>query len=307
MHYFNYSMSIRQLKTLIAVSETGSFAAAAGVVCITSAAVSQQMRNLESDLHVSLFDRSKRSPELNQLGQALVTKAQDIVNAYDNMLTSLVGDDGLMGELNIGAVPTTMAGLVPRGLNALRADYPQLRIRVVPGLSADLLPQVERGALDAAIVSEPQSTVSHLNWKPFAEEPLIVLASLQATSDCPVYLLEHYPYIRFTRRAWVGELIDKWLKKRKLKIQESMELDTLESIATMVFNNLGVSIIPDSCVPPPHPLPLKRIPIGPTAKPRVLGVVSRPDSVKFRIINTITDKFAHLVATAALEAKIDQV
>ena len=203
-----------------------------------------------------------------------------------------------MGELIIGAVPTTLTGLVPRGLSALRSDYPQLRIRVVPGLSADLLPQVERGALDAAIVSEPQHHGSHLNWRPFASEPLIVLASKQTASDDPVYLLENYPYIRFSRRAWVGDLIDKWLKKQNLKVQESMELDTLESISTMVFNNLGVSIVPQRCVPSPQPLPLKRIPLGASAKPRILGVISRRDSVKFRVINAILAEFIHLVESA---------
>jgi DNA-binding transcriptional LysR family regulator len=302
-------MSIRRLKTLIAISETGSFVAAADRICITSAAVSQQMKTLESDYQVALFDRSKRSPELNQLGLALVSKAKELVHAYEHMMDSLVGEDGLMGELSIGAVPTTMAGLVPQGLSALREDYPQLRIRVVPGLSADLLPQVERGALDAAIVSEPQSNISHLNWRPFASEPLIVLASEEAESDDPEYLLEHYPYIRFTRRAWAGELIDNWLKQRKLKIQASMELDTLESIASMVYNNLGVSIVPDSCIPPLHPLPLKRIPLGPTAKPRVLGIISRHDSVKYRVTNAIADKFEHLVEAvgSGMEIKVKSV
>ena len=87
-------MSIRLLKTLIAISETGRFGAAADVVCVSHAAVSQQMKRLEAELEVSLFDRGKRSPELNQLGQAMVRKAYEVVRSYETMLVSLVGEDG---------------------------------------------------------------------------------------------------------------------------------------------------------------------------------------------------------------------
>ncbi len=84
-------MSIRLLRTIVAISETGSFGAAADVVCVSHAAVSQQMKRLEEELQVSLFDRSKRSPELSQLGQAMVRKAREIIHSYDIMVDSLLG------------------------------------------------------------------------------------------------------------------------------------------------------------------------------------------------------------------------
>lgn len=291
-------MSIRLLRTIVAISETGSFGAAADVICVSHAAVSQQMKRLEEELQVSLFDRSKRSPELSQLGQAMVRKAREIIHSYDTMVDSLLGEEGLMGELTIGAVPTTLTGLIPRSLSALRTDYPDLHIRVVPGLSAELLPQVERGALDAAILTEPPNVSNYLNWQPFAEEPLVVLASQDIPSDDPIYLLENYPYIRFTRRAWVGMLVDRWLQGMNLKVRESMELETLESISSMVAQNLGVSIVPQRCVPPPMPLELKRIPLGPSAKPRILGVISRNDCVKFRIVNALLAELTRSVEEA---------
>ncbi len=304
-------MSLRRLKTLIAVAETGTFGGAADSVLVSHAAVSQQMKILEEDLQVTLFDRSKRSPELNRLGRALVTRAREIVHAYDNMVKSILSEGALMGELSIGAVPTTMTGLVPRAMSVLKALYPNLHVRIVPGLSADLLPQVDRGVLDAAITSEPPYLVTHLTWRPFAEEPLIVLASLHEPSDDPEYLVETFPYIRFSRRAWTGRLIDEWLHERKLNVQESMELDTLEAISTMVFNNLGVSIVPQRCVPSPHPLPVKRIPIGPSAKPRILGLASRNDSVKFQLIDAFLTELVHLVEAAgqvkAIRGSLDSI
>ena len=288
-------MSIRHLETLIAVAESGTFVDAAESVHLTPAAVSQQMKGLEVELGISLFNRNKRTPRLNPMGHMLVPKAREIVLAYRNLIPSLTGEGAVHDEITIGAVPTTMTGLIPRAMKSLRAAYSGLHVRIVPGLSADLLPQVDRGFLDAAIISEPANVYGHLSWRAFAEEPLIVLASLEDPHDDPKALLEGSPFIRFSRRAWVGQLIDEWLRGQKLRISESMELDTLESISTMVLNNLGVAIVPKRCVPSPRPLPLKRVPLGPTAKPRRLGVLSRQDTSKFRLIDIIVAELTRLV------------
>ena len=291
-------MSIRRLKTLIAVAEKGTFAAAATVRFVSHAAVSQQMKTLEDELGVSIFDRSRRSPVLNQHGRNLVAKARDVVHAYNNMVSSVHDDDRVVGELVFGAVSTCMTSLVPRVVGMLKRRYPKLHVRVVPGLSAELQIQVERGYLDAAVLSEPPFLPNGLSWRAFAEEPLILLASLEEESDDPEWLLESRPFIRFNRRAWLGRQIDEWLQANKLNIREGMELDTLESISSMVFYQLGVSIVPRRCVPSARPLPLKRIPLGPSARPRILGVVARKDGLKFQLLEVLLAELVELVESA---------
>ena len=69
-------MSIRMLRTLIAVERNRTFSAAAEEVLVTHAAVSQQMRALEAELGVTLFDRAKKTPELTPVGHAIVAKAK---------------------------------------------------------------------------------------------------------------------------------------------------------------------------------------------------------------------------------------
>lgn len=292
-------MSVRRLRTLISVSERGTFVGAAEANFITQAAVSMQMKSLEDELGVALFDRSKRPPELNAAGLALIPKAKEIVRDYDALKATGADELGLSEEFTIGAVPTTLAGLVPKAVSALMADFPGLHVRVVPGLSYDLLPQIERGHLDVAIMSEPAiRQIGRLSWKAFAEEPLILLAPLKSPSADPEQLLESSPFIRFNRKALVGRLIDDWLQERRLRVHEIMELDTLESIATMVHHNLGVSIVPKRCVPTPNPLPLKRLPLGPSAQPRILGLLARRDSPKTRLIELLYEELLGLVERA---------
>ena len=291
-------MSIRRLKTLIAVAEKGTFAAAATATFVSHAAVSQQMKTLEDEMGVAIFDRSRRSPVLNQHGRILVAKARDVVHAYNNMVSSVHDDDRVVGELMFGAVSTCMTSLVPRVVGMLKRRYPRLHVRVVPGLSADLQIQVERGYLDAAVLSEPPFLPNGLSWCAFAEEPLILLASREEESDDPEWLLESRPFIRFNRRAWLGRQIDEWLQASKLNVREGMELDTLESISSMVFYQLGVSIVPQRCVPSARPLPLKRIPLGASARPRILGVMSRKDGSKSQLLEVLIAELVELVESA---------
>ena len=95
-------MSLTLLKTLIAISEQGSFSAAANFVGVSQAAVGQQMKRLEESLQVSLFDRHSTPPKLNQLGHAVVPKARDIIQAYDRLLDDLPGTENWSGELTLG-------------------------------------------------------------------------------------------------------------------------------------------------------------------------------------------------------------
>ena len=77
-------MSIAMLRTLIAIHDLGSFSAAAEAVSVTQAAVSQQMRTLEHQWSVALFDRSRRPPALTASGRALAERARIDFEASDD-------------------------------------------------------------------------------------------------------------------------------------------------------------------------------------------------------------------------------
>lgn len=275
------------LRTLIAVDDHDTFSAAADAICITHAAVSQQMKVLEDDWQIPIFDRSKRTPELTQHGRALVVKAREVVAAYDNIVPSILGDDGLRGRLTLGAVPTTLTGLVPFAVSSLKKVYPDLHVVVVPGLTTELVHQVERGVLDAAIVTRPPVLSHNHSWSFLAEEPMELLASVEITSDDPIEILETNPFIRFSRQAVVGSMIETWLQERNIRVNESMELESLESISSMVLGNLGVSLVPRRCVSVMNPLPIRRISFGEDACSRTLGLLARSDSVKIRVLDEV--------------------
>lgn len=286
-------MSIQRLKTLLAVAETGSFHAAAERVHLTAAAVGQQMKALENEMGQALFDRHTRAPRLNALGQSLLPRARKLVADYEALMAG--SDVEEPEELTIGAVDTVMTGLVPGMLLQQRHRNQNLRLRVVPGLSAELLAQVDRGSVDAAIISAPRQRHPQFAWRAIAREPLVLITPTTLVEDRPETVLRRYPFIRFSRHAWVGEQIDNWLLQHGIQVRESMELASLDGIYTMVSSDLGVSIVPDHCVPPRRAIPLNRIPLG-EGMARELGLLWRLDNADFRAIDALADDLVALVA-----------
>jgi DNA-binding transcriptional LysR family regulator len=280
-------MSIRRLRTLIAVEEHSTFSAAADAVFVTHAAVSQQMRKLEDEWQVTLFDRSSRTPQLTPVGRALVAKAREIVRAYDTIVPSVLGDAGFQGEILLGAVPTTLTGLAPLAVRHLKDRYPELHVRLFPGLTTQLIAQVDRGAVDAAILSRHRPLPPDMQYSDIAHEPMQLIAAPDMPGDDPLELLASYPYIRFSRDAVVGSLIDTWLQESGIRVSATMELEGLEAISSMVLAGLGVSIVPARCVRDFNPLPLKGLALPEGAPARRLTLAYRRDNPRLPVIEEI--------------------
>lgn len=275
------------LKSLIAVADHGTFSAAADAVFVTHAAISQQMKALEEEWRVRLFDRSRRTPELTPAGRAIVARAREVVASYDTLVPSVLGDEGLRGRLTLGVLPTILTGLVPFAIAAIRSQFPELHIGVVPGQTHEHLTELERGRLDAAIITKPHVVPHNLTWHPVAEEPMELLTSNNVVSTDPEEILATNPFIRFSRRAVVSGMIDHWLQEKSIEVHDTMELENLESISGMVYADLGVSIVPSRCFRPPNPLPLRHVSLGPDAPVRQLGLAAQQNTVKLRILEEI--------------------
>lgn len=262
----------------------GSFRAAAEAQHITPAAVSQQMRNLEESLGLELFDRSLRSPKLTVTGLSLVGEAQAVIMAYDDLANKLGNSGKISGELILGAVPTTLTGLVPLALSKLQKTQPDVRVRVVPGLTNQLLSEIDRGLIHAAIISEPQILPRYLKFTRIAEEELVLLTANTIEPAEPTVLLRSHPFIRFSREAVVGRLIDVWLRDNGIVVNDTMELDGLEAISSLVAAKIGISIVPRRCVRTSESLPLNLLSLGDDSPRRKLGLVSRMDSTRINAI-----------------------
>ena len=285
-------MDLKHLKTLIAIAENGSFAAAGEAIGLTQSAISLHVKSLEDELETKLFDRTTRPPRLNTRGRNLIDRARTIVEQCEG-LSDIATGEALSGSLGIGSVPTLLSGILPPALSAIRGSHPDIRIRVSSGLSADLVGRVHKGELDVAVVTEPSQLQTGLSWHMFAKEPLMVIAPEGTAGETDRELLDAGPFIRFQRYAWAGRLIDTHLKDRGIRVHTGMEIDSLEAIASMVKHGLGVSVVPDRAAAD-LPSGIKKVPFGDPPLCRVIGVVERRDNPKIYLIRALVEILSEL-------------
>ena len=293
-------MELRHLKTLVAVADYGGFAAAGEAIGLTQSAVSLHVKALEDGLGTVLFDRSRRPPILNAAGGDLVERAREIVRLCAELEGSVEGRD-IAGMLELGAIPTVLTGVLPGALAAMRRTHPGLLVRLTSGLSAEVARRVQKGELDAGIVTEPVDLAAGLSWHPFVAEPLVVIAPKDAQEESDHALLESRPFIRFRRFAWAGQLIDARLRDRGIKVRTGMEVDSLEAISLLVSHGLGVSVVPLRSVPTPFPPGLRRVEFGKPAVRRVVGLVERTGNPKAAFVRALHDILGEQCAPATGE------
>jgi len=271
----------------VAIADFGTFAAAGDAIGLTQSAISLQIKSLEAILDTELFDRSKRPPVMNSKGLRLVKRARNILNQCQALKDS-VHDSSQGGALRIGVIPTVMSGVLPGTLMKLRESHPKLRIELVSGLSAKLVAEVNRGQLDVAIITEPAQLGRGMSWHAFAEEPLVVIAAEKTDGDTDSELLQRYPFIQFHPETYAGQQIFALLQDRGIRVNPQMNIDSLESIAKLVANGLGVSIVPQRCISQPFPDGIKVLPFGTTPVVRVVGVIERVANPKRELTQLLT-------------------
>ena len=236
--------SIKILKNFLAVTRHKSVAAAAREIGLTAAAAGQQLQLLENEVGLELFDRTKRSLTLNSHGRSLIEPIQEIIARYEALGTNLKSE--LSGTIVLGALVSSLMGAFGKTLNEIKQSYPDLEIKLIAGLSSNFLDQVIEGTIDGAIVTEsPYALPQNVQWTELYKEPMILIApsALKSSKNSNI-LNDQLPFIRFERNTWTGNLVEQTIRVNKLKIQDGMELNSVEAIIELVRQGLGYSIVP---------------------------------------------------------------
>lgn len=164
-------MNLRDLKYVIAVAETRHFGQAAARCFVSQPTLSGQIKKLEEELDVVIFERTKRSVEVTPVGEAIIAHARKVVEQTDAIeQLARAHRDPLAGPLRVGAIPTLSPYLMPLILVPLKKRYPQMKLVLSEEITETLLQRLERHEIDVALIATPVD-IPDLVEAPLFEEP----------------------------------------------------------------------------------------------------------------------------------------
>lgn len=291
-------MDVKTLYTLISIADRGSFAEAGNAIGLSLSGVSLQMRTLEEELGIQIFDRSRRPPVLTDSGLVLVARARELIAHWERMSAALKRDASV-GLLKLGAVHTSVSGVLPLALKRLRQQGQAIDIQLTTGLSHDLEKAVYHRQIDVAVITEPEAPRSELEFLPFSDEPCVVITYRDTEGDTDQQVLESTPYVRFNRAARVGNLVQREILRRQIAVRSVMEIDTLEGVIAMVANGLGSSVVPSRGVRHEFPSSIRTLPFGSPPLNRRLGLLVPRDNPRLHLSQLLLEALTEVSARSA--------
>ncbi len=168
-------MNLRDLQYVVAVAETRHFGRAAERCFVSQPTLSGQIRKLEEQLGITIFERTRRSVELTPVGREIVTHARQILEQADSIeQLAIRSRDPLAGPLRVGAIPTLSPYLIPLIISPLTKQYPQLQLILSEEITETLLTRLTRHQIDVALIATPPETpeqLRKLTITPLFDEP----------------------------------------------------------------------------------------------------------------------------------------
>jgi DNA-binding transcriptional LysR family regulator len=235
-------LDVDQLRSFIAIAETGSFTKAAEVVNKTQSAVSMQMKRLEERLDRPIFARDGRASKLTEDGQRLLDYARRIIKLNVETVAAF-SDTELSGRVRLGVPDDYADRYLPEIMARFSRAYPSVELSVICEPSVDLLERIDANEIDLAIVTNCESKRASETFR--RERLLWVTSSRHSThTEAPLPLALGRPTCSW-RRIAVERLESIGTPYRILYSSSNAG-----AVAAAVLAGLSVSVLPESGLRP---------------------------------------------------------
>jgi len=153
---YTYDMNIRDLKYLVAVAKHKHFGNAANECFVSQPALSMQLKKLEEELGVQIFERTNKNVMITQVGRKLIDKAKEVLQGADEMHDIAKNShDPFAGEIKIGAFPTLAPYFLPQIVPQITKEFPKLKLLLLEEKTGTLIEKLKNGEIDAAFLATP--------------------------------------------------------------------------------------------------------------------------------------------------------
>lgn len=244
-------MDLRQLSTLVAIADHGSFSAAARALYTVQSNVSGHISRLEKELGVVLVDRQRGG--LTDEGVIVVERARRVLLALDDISAEMASrGEEVHGDTRLGVLGTTARWLLPTLLQQLSRQHPGVHVTVHEGNTTNLLPRLVAQHLDGAIVHLPVDDPD-VSVEPLFAEDLVLLAHtkhpLSRHDQISLADLGGQPLMLPPVGTVLRRVIDRAAASAGVELLPQVEIDGVRLLASLAFEGYGAAIVPATSVP----------------------------------------------------------
>ncbi|MGH9136333.1 MAG: LysR family transcriptional regulator [Acidimicrobiales bacterium] len=242
-------MDLRQLGALVAIAEHGGFSAAARSLHTVQSNVSSHVARLERELGVTLVDRS--TGRLTGEGEAVVGRARRVQAELEALMADVASvNREVSGNARIGIIGTTARWLTPHLLEAMGTAYPRVHVVVVDATTTSLLPQLDSGQLDLAVVALPVQGAADVETEALFSEDLILVTPLHhplaAYDRVTLTELAQHELLLSARGTAFRDDLDAQATAEGMTLRARAEVDGVRLLASLAFAGFGVAVLPAS-------------------------------------------------------------
>ncbi|MBM9624614.1 LysR family transcriptional regulator [Streptomyces zhihengii] len=241
-------MDVRQLRAIVTVAEVGSVTRAAEVLHLVQPAVTRQIRTLEQELGVPLFERTAQGMRPTEAGVIMVDRARRALNELERARAEVQPTLGeVTGIVTVGLLDSTSDLLAEPLVTAVARDHPGVVLRLMTAYSGHLQQWLDDGDLDLALLYDLDSTPS-LNTRILVRERLWVVAppsaGLRADVAVPLAEAARHPLVMPAAGHALRGLVDAAAARAGVEVRVAVQTNSLRVQKQLVLAGHGWTVLP---------------------------------------------------------------
>jgi LysR family transcriptional regulator, nitrogen assimilation regulatory protein len=242
------TMDFKQLKALVTVVEVGSVTRAAELLHLVQPAVTRQIRALEQELGVPLFERTRHGMRPTEAGTSLAERARRALTELDRARAELAPEPGVVtGIVTVGLLESAAELLATSLVSAVLRDHPGIELRLLTAYSGHLQRWLDEGDVDLSLLYNLMSTPS-LNVTPLVREKLWAVArpsdELDATRPVPFSQVAAHPIVVPTEGNALRTLIDGASRQAGVEPKIAVQTNSMSLQKQLVLGGHGWTVLP---------------------------------------------------------------
>lgn len=245
-------MDIKQVRAFVTIADTGSVTKAASLLNLVQPAVSRQLRLLEEDLGIELFDRSRHGMELTDAGKTLLDYARRVLGEIERARAEVGSPRGEIGGIvTVGLLPSTCELISSALVAKIAKSHPGIRVRIAMGYAGTLQSWLESGEIDAALLYDAKASPT-IRCKPLLEEDLWIVglpsSGLQMDTPMPLRELEGRPLVLPSSPHGLRTLVEHAASLIGLTLNVVAETNAMSVQKSLVLGGHGLTVLPTIAV-----------------------------------------------------------